>query len=240
MFFLRIFIVQKVAFVCFANFFNLFLMRKILYILLIITILGSVVNAQIDNLSLVIDTDSIILNSISLNNFDRQTEIDEIKGLYKLSPWHFAPGLSYDFIRNRYYITLSTSGLVSHFLGKRQENRRVSAIERKYKAKDLADQLRINNKVLAIQADHTDLILAVKVVQIEIDIFLIQKQQYENNEIDTERFLTAKRNIINTVKNHNSAVTGLYKNILDLSNSTDSTVPVDLSSLYFDIEFLDN
>ena len=98
----------------------------------------------------------------------------------------------------------------------------------------------INNKVLAIQADHTDLILAVKVVQIEIDIFMIQKQQYDNNEIDTERFLTAKRNIINTVKNHNSAVTALYKNILDLSNSTDSTIPVDLSSLYFDIDFLDN
>ena len=215
-------------------------MRKMFYILLIVTILESVVNAQIDSPALVIDTDSIILNSLSLNNFDKQTEIEEIKGLYKLSPWHFAPGFSYDFIRNRYYVTLSTSGLVSHFLGKRQEVRRVSAIERKYKAKDLADQLIINNKVLAIQADHTDLILAVKVVQIEIDIFLIQKQQYENNEIDTERFLTAKRNIINTVKNHNSAVTSLYKNILDLSNSTDSTIPVDLSGLYFDIDFLDN
>jgi len=215
-------------------------MRKILYILLIVTILESVLNAQIDSPALVIDTDSLILNSLSLNNFDKQTEIDEIKGLYRLSPWHFAPGLSYDFVRNRYYVTLSTSGLVSHFLGKRQEVRRVSAIERKYKAKDLTVQLIINNKVLAIQADHTDLILAVKVVQIEIDIFMIQKQQYENNEIDTERFLTAKRNIINTVKNHNSAVTALYKNILDLSNSTDSTIPVDLSSLYFDIDFLDN
>jgi len=215
-------------------------MGKILYIILITIALSSALRAQINNFALIIDTDSLILNSLSINDFDKQTEISEIQGLYKLSPWHFAPGLSYDFVRNRYYVTLSTSGLVSHFLGKRQERRRVSAIERKYKAKDLSDELRINNKVLAIQADYTDLILAVKVVQIEIDIFLIQKQQYQNNEIDTERFLTAKRNIINTVKNHNSAVTGLYKNILDLSNSTDSTIPVDLSSLYFDIEFLDN
>ena len=94
-------------------------MRKILYILLIVTVLESVVNAQIDKPALVIDTDSVIFNALSLNNFDKQTEIDEIKGLYRLSPWHFAPGLSYDFVRNRYYVTLSTSGLVSHFLGKR-------------------------------------------------------------------------------------------------------------------------
>jgi predicted hydrolase (HD superfamily) len=186
----------------------------------------------------VIDSDTLIANALSLNDFDKQTEIEEIKGLYKLSAWHFAPGISYDFIRNRTYLTVSTSGLVNHFFGKRQENRRIGAIERKYKARDLADELKINNRVLAIRAELTDLQLAKKVVQIDIDIYKIQNEQYEKHEIDTEKFLNSKRNIINTIKNHNSNVTGLYKQILELSAICNSQIPADLSNLYFDLDFI--
>jgi hypothetical protein len=168
-----------------------------------------------------------------VNSFDKETEIGEIKNLYKLSIWHFAPGISYDFIRNNYYLTVSTSGLVSHFINKKQETRRIHAIERKYKAKDLADELKISNLVLAIKADYQDLILAKQAVKLEIDIFMIQKEQFAKNEIDTEKYLTAKKNIINTVKNHNSTITELYKQILNLSGICNYSIPADLSDLYF-------
>jgi hypothetical protein len=182
--------------------------------------------------------DSLIENLHLTNAFDRETEIGEIRNLYKLSLWHFAPGVSYDFIRNHYYLTVSTSGLVNHFINKKQERRRIGAIERKYKAKEISDELRISNLLLAIRADYQDLQLARQAVQIEIDIFLIQKEQYEKNEIDTEKFLTAKKNIINTIKNHNSAVTELYKQILNLSGICNASIPADLKDLYFSLDFL--
>ena len=197
-------------------------------------------NAQAETTLLQINVDQLITNALSLNQYDRQTEIDEIKDLYKLSPWHFAPGISYDFIRNRYYLTISTSGLVSHYLGKRMETKRISAIERKYKARDLSDELKIKNRVLAIQSDIKDLKLAKKVVQIEIDIFLIQQEQFSKNEIDTEKFLNSKKNIINTIKNHNSSVTALCKDILELSAICNTPISADLalSDYYFLLDFL--
>ena len=157
--------------------------------------------------------DSLIFNVLSQNALDKQSEIDEIKGLYKLSLWHFAPGLSYDFIRERVYFTVSTSGLVTHFTNKKMEKRRMGVIERKYKVKDLSDELRISNQILSIQADYKDLLLSKKAVQNEIDIFLIHKEQHAKNEIDTEKYLNSQKTIITAIKNHNSSVTSLYKNI---------------------------
>jgi hypothetical protein len=201
-------------------------------------LLIQLINAQDDSV-LLFNVDDLIVNAQLINKFDKNTEIGEIKDLYKLSIWHFAPGISYDFIRNRYYLTISTSGLVNHFIGKRQEKRRINTIERKYKAKNLADELKINNHALAIQADYKDLVLAKQIVQIEIDIFLIQKEQYIKNEIDTEKFLTSKKNIINTIKTHNNTVTELYKKILEISNMSDTPVQLDLSNLYFNLGFLE-
>jgi hypothetical protein len=128
--------------------------------------------------------------------------------------------------------------LVSHFISKKQEKRRVSTIERKYKAKLFGDEIKVTNSLLAIQAGFQDLLLAKKAVQIEIDIFLIQQEQYTKNEIDTEKYLTAKKNIINTIKNHNTSVTELYKEILNLSSICNSPISADLSNLYFNLHFL--
>jgi hypothetical protein len=213
------------------------MLRRLSYILFLLSFIY-LVNAQ-DDTTLLIDIENLIINVQLVNDFDKNTEIGEIKNLYKLSVWHFAPGVSYDFIRNRYYLTLSTSGLVNHFISKRQEKRRINSIERKYKAKNIGDELKINNKVLAIKADYKDLVLAKQIVQIEIDIFLIQKEQYEKNEIDTEKFLTSKKNIINTIKNHNSEVTELYKKILEISSISDTPIPLDFSNLYFKLDFIE-
>jgi len=188
-----------------------------------------------------LDPDTLINQALSLNYFDKQTEIEEIKNVYKLSLWHFAPSLSYDFIRNRYYVSLSTAGLVSHFVSKKQENRRMGAIERRYKAKNIADELKVNNLVLAIEADFQDILLNRKATSIEIELFLIKKQQYAENEIDTETYLTAKSHIINRIKLHNSSVTELFKNILNLSGICNVPIPADdTKQLYFTLEFLDN
>jgi hypothetical protein len=186
-----------------------------------------------------IRADTLILNVLSANDFDKETEISEIKNLYKLSVWHFSPGISYDFVRNRYYLTVSTSSLVNHFVSKKQEKRRVSAIERKYKAKQLADELRVTNQLMSIQAEYQDIIMSKRIVLIEIDIFLLHQEQYSKNEIDTEQFLTHKRNIINVIKNHNSAVTNLYKEILNLSSICNTPLSADLSNLQFDLNFIE-
>jgi hypothetical protein len=192
-----------------------------------------------DTLFLNLSADTILYNVLNTNNFDKQTEIEEIQNLYKLSLWHFAPGISYDFIRNRTYLTISTSGLVSHFVNKKQEKRRIGAIERKYKAKELSDEIKVTNSLLSIQADYRDLVLSKKSVQIEVDIFLIYKEQHSKNEIDTEKFLNSKKNIINAVKSHNSAVTELYRDILTLSNICNIPISADLSHLYFTLDFLE-
>ena len=216
--------------------------RLFLFINLLLSVslnVTSQTNKQEDIL-LDLKLDTLILNVLSTNDFDKQTEIDEIQNLYKLSVWHFAPGVSYDFIRNRYYLTVSTSGLVSHFISKKQENRRVSAIERKYKAKQLADELRVTNQLLSIQADYQNILLSQKAVNIEIDIFNIHKEQYAKNEIDTEQFLNHKRSIINTIRIQNSAVTELYKQILTLSSICNTTISADLSHLYFDLNFIED
>jgi len=198
-------------------------------------------NAQTDSAAaILIDADELIAGAHNTSAFDKQTEIEEIKELYKLSVWHFAPGVSYDFIRGRAYLTVSTSNLVSHFIGKRTERKRINAIERKYKARDLADELKINNRLLSIDADIKDLVLAKQVVQIEIDIFMIQHEQYIKNEIDTEKYLNSKKNIINTIKNHNTSVTSLYKQILELSGICNIEIPADLSNFYFDLDFLND
>jgi len=208
-------------------------------VLLMFAFLSSVGQAnEPDKLVLNLQPDTLINNLISSNAFDKETELNEIRNLYKLSVWHFAPGISYDFIRQRTYLTISTSSLVSHFVNKRVENRRIGAIERKYKAKDLGDQLRIHNLVAGIEKDHQDLILAKKVVDIEIDIFLIQHQQFKENEIDTEKYLTSKKNIINSVKQHNGAVTNLLKQILNLSSICNSPISADLDHLYFTLDFI--
>jgi len=80
--------------------------------------------------------------------------------------------------------------------------------------------------------------MAKKVVQIEIDIFLIQAEQFRKNEIDTETYLNAKKNIINTIKNHNSSVTAIYKQLLELSAICNTTIPADFNQFYFSLNFL--
>ena len=187
-----------------------------------------------------IRADSLIYNALILNAYDKQTEIEEIKNLYKLSIWHFAPGISYDFIRNRYYLTVGTSGLVNHFVNKKMEQRRLGVIDRKYKAKDITDELKVSNQILSIQADFQDLIFSKKAVQKEIEIFLIHKEQFAQNEIDTEKFLNSQKNIISSIKNHNSSVTTLYKNILTLSSICNTPISADsLDELYFSLNILD-
>jgi hypothetical protein len=208
-------------------------------LLLFVSIPATAQSDEQNNFLLNFPADTLILNILNVNEFDKQTEIGEIKDLYKLSVWHFAPGVSYDFIRNRYYLTVSTSGLVSHFVNKKQEKRRINAIERRYRAKQIGDELKVTNKLMSIQADYQDIVLSKRAVQIEIDIFLIQKEQYEKNEIDTEKFLNAKKNIINVIRNYNGSVTALYKEILELSSICSYPVPADLSDLYFNLNFIE-
>ena len=186
--------------------------------------------------------DDIFLNIKDLNEKERFTEIREIKGIYKLSVWHFAPSVSYDFIRQSYYLNISSSHLVSHFIGKRQENRRIGTINRKYNTKNNSDEIKLRNQILSIQADYQDLLLSHQVIKIEVEAFLINKEQFEKNEINTESFLNSKSNIINKIKNFNSDVTTLYNKLLtlsDLSLIEFDEVENKIQQLRFNLNFLE-
>jgi len=76
--------------------------------------------------------DSLIVKLHDAIELQISIELEEIRGVYRLTWWHFVPSLNYDFIGNRYFVTISSSPLVANMISKRQETRRLSAAERKY------------------------------------------------------------------------------------------------------------
>jgi hypothetical protein len=85
-------------------------------------------NAQQQHDTEALHLDSLIQKLQAALSVKKDIEIQEIKGVYRLTPWHFAPNLNYDFINNNYYVTVSTAPIVANMIGKRQEKRRISAI----------------------------------------------------------------------------------------------------------------
>jgi ABC-type phosphate transport system auxiliary subunit len=177
----------------------------------------------------------IISSRISELEEEKSIEIEETKGLYKLSFWHFAPGMHYDFINNNYYISVSTSALVNHFTGKRQEKKRLSAIDRRHKIKITSEEARIKSKLASIQKDIENAELSKKILDNDDLIYKIKEQQYQNNEIDAETFLREKSSILNKIKIHNTLILSIEKEILELQDMTSHEIQIDLKELYFDV-----
>jgi hypothetical protein len=186
------------------------------------------------------DNDSLLINLIHNKNSqlveEKEIEIEETKGVYKLSLWHFAPSLNYDFINNNYYISLSTSSLVNHFLGKRQEKKKISAIERRHKAKQNAEEIKIRTKYGAILREIENIKLSKYILTNDILIYEIKLKQYQNNEIDSETFLREKSSILNKIKTHNTLIINTEKEILEIQNIAEYEFEINLKNFYFDIK----
>ena len=174
--------------------------------------------------------DSLIVKLHDAIEVQRSIEIEEIKGVYKLTPWHFVPSLNYDLIGGRYYLTISSSAFVTNMIGKRQETRRLSAATRKYDNQTKAAEIRLKSLFVSINQNLVNLKLSHDIVSNDMEIYLIKSTEHANNEIDTETFLKEKSSILNKIRNHNTEVANIQRQLLEIELLTESEISLDLSA----------
>ena len=167
----------------------------------------------------------------------KDIEIQEIKGVYKLTAWHFVPSVSYLPIFDRpahksVFVTFSTTPLVSHMLSKRQEVRRLSAIERRYDNLEHTSEIKLKAIYLQILQRLTNVNLSHEILMNDLEIFKIKVQQHDAHEIDTETFLKERSSILNKIKSHNSEVAAIQSYLLDIEQLTEYEVNLDLFRLF--------
>ena len=176
--------------------------------------------------------DSLIFRLHQSLSEQKDIEVSEIKGVYKLTFWHFVPSLNYDFINNKYYFTISSSAFVSNMISKRQERRRLSSIDRRYTLLEKNSELKLKSLYSQLLHRLTDLKLSFEIVTNDIEIFKIRRQEHTNNEIDTESFLTSRSSILNKIKSHNSDVSDIQKFMFDIEQLTSFSFDLDLLPFY--------
>jgi hypothetical protein len=176
--------------------------------------------------------DSLLEQMEQANYIQKSLEIEEIKGVYQLSVWHFVPSLNYDFINNNYYLTISSSAFVSNMIGRRQEKKKLSAIERRYDQKNKTDEIKLKSLYVNILHNFESVELSRQILLNDIEIYKIKKQEHQENEIDTESYLQAKSGILNKIKNHNNEVTKLQSDFYQLEALTEQEFQITLDSLY--------
>jgi len=176
--------------------------------------------------------DSLVSKLQETLSVKKDIEIQEIKGVYKLTAWHFAPNLNYDFINNKYYVTVSTAPIIANTIGKRQEKRRLSAIERRYTSMEHTQEIRLKSLYLQINQRIINIKLSYEIVLNDIEIYKIKAQEHAAHEIDTEAFLRERSSILNKIKNHNTEVSEIQRYLLDIEQLTEFEVEMDLSKYY--------
>jgi len=176
--------------------------------------------------------DSLVFELHNSVNNQRSIELEEIHGVYKLSWLHFVPSLNYDFINNKYYVTINSAPLISNLIGKRQENRKISATNRKYDYKIKSSEIHLRSLLISINQSIEALVLSYVIVCNDIEIFQIKFSEFNYNEIDTESFLKEKSIILNKIKNHNADVAAIQRQLLEIELLTDSLIDIDLSGFF--------
>jgi len=197
--------------------------------ILLLSFVCSIAYAQPSN-SLQLDT--LIAKLHDAINVQKEIELEEIKGVYRLTPWHFLPNLNYDFINNNYYVTISSGPIVSNMVNKRQEVRRLSAAERKYNNQTKAAEIRLKSLFISVNQSLANLRLSHEIVTNDVEIFIIKHTEHANHEIDTETYLQARSSILNKVRSHNSEVAAIQRQLLEIELLTEYEVLIDLSPFY--------
>jgi hypothetical protein len=208
-------------------------MKYIAFLGLVFVSFGAVAQQEQTTLQL----DSLTLKLQEALALRKDIEIQEIKGVYKLTAWHFVPSVSYLPIYDRpahksIFVTFSTTPFVSHMLGKRQEVRRISAIERRYASLEHTQEIRLKTIYLQINQRITNLNLSQVILLNDIEIYKIKIQQHDNHEIDTESFLRERSSILNKIKSHNTDVTDIQRFLLDIEQLTEYEVELDLFQFF--------
>jgi hypothetical protein len=177
--------------------------------------------------------DSLIQKLHDAVDVQKSIEVEEIKGVYKITPWHFVPSLNYDFINHNYYLTVSSGPFVTNMINKRQEKRRLSAVERQYANRVKTSEIRLKSLYVSVIQKLTDIQLSKEILSNDVEIFKIKQQQHANNEIDTESFLSEKSAILTKIKNHNRDVSDIQASLLEIEQLTEQEINFDLQQFYF-------
>jgi hypothetical protein len=117
-------------------------------------------------------------------------------------------------------------------LGKRQEVRRISAIERRYTNLEHTQEIRLKAIYLQINQKITNIHLSHEILLNDIEIYKIKVQQHDNHEIDTETFLKERSSILNKIKSHNTDVADIQRYLLDIEQLTEYEIDLDLLQFY--------
>ena len=176
--------------------------------------------------------DSLLLKLHDVINFQKDIETEEIKGVYRITGWHFIPNLNYDFINNNYYLTISSGPLITNMINKRQETRRLSALERKYNNQIKTSEIKLKQLYLTLNQRITNIQQSHVIIMNDVEIFKIKQQQHINNEIDTESFLRERSSILNKIKSHNDELSNIQRSLFEIELLTETELFVDLGSFY--------
>ena len=187
-----------------------------------------------------LNLDSLILKMQGAIAVQKDIEVQEIKGVYRVTPWHFVPSLNYDFINNRYYLTVSSGPLVTNMLNKRQETRRLSAIDRRYTNLEKTSEIKLKSLYLQIVQKFTNIHLSHDILLNDIEIYKIKEQEHAANEIDTEAFLKERSSILNKIKSHNTEVSDIQRYMLEIEQLTEFVIEMDLFQFYISPQSLNS
>jgi len=204
--------------------------RKFVIIVSISMFAGVGIAQQANVSGLVLD--SLINDMHNAQNLKRSIEIEEIQGVYKITPWHFVPSLNYDFINERFFVTISSGPFISNMMGKRQETRRISATNRKYENQIYSAEIRLRSLFISINQRIINMQLSHAIVENDMEIFIIKYSQHFHNEIDTETFLRERSTILNKIRSHNTEVADIQRLILDIELLTETIIELDLSEFF--------
>jgi len=202
--------------------------RIVLYCLFAVSFLAT--NAQQYESDLQFDT--LLIKLHDAINVQKDIEIQEIKGVYRITPWHFVPSLNYDFVSNRYYITISSGPFVTNMINKRQEKRRISAIERRYNNQIKSQETKLKLLFFTLNQKIANIQLSREILLNDVEIYKIQIQEHTNNEIDTETFLKEKSAILNKIKNHNKEISDIQNYLYEIEQLTEFETNIDVLQFY--------
>ena len=198
-----------------------------IYILLLISY---VANAQHNEI--ILQFDSLLSKLHDVINLQKDIETEEIKGVYRLTGWHFLPNLNYDFINNNYYLTVSSGPIISNMINKRQETRRLSALERRYDNQVKSSEIKLKQLYLTLNHRITNLQQSHEIILNDVEIFKIKQQQHANNEIDTESFLRERSTILSKIRSHNNELTDIQRSLFEIELLTETEIVIDLNRFY--------
>jgi len=117
-------------------------------------------------------------------------------------------------------------------INKRQEKRRLSALERRYNNQIKTQEIKLKSLFFSLNQRIANIQLSYEILMNDIEIYKIQIQEHTHNEIDTETFLKEKSAILNKIKSHNKEISDIQSFLYDIEQLTEFEINIDIMKFY--------